>query len=193
MININNEDISKIKGLVKQVAFIIRKKYWSGFLQFWAVVVFFICLNFYWEYILNKRNKAIKINMGLVEGVVVAWSPPAKAGANTQHVEYLVSSKKYKTLFNDSRKDLVEKNVLIAYFKDDPEINEVLSHIAACNFFGVDYKKYPNLYIRSNEKVGLLTYVLLLCVFGSVIYIIGKNIYVQLRADLEELNRDGGV
>ncbi len=193
MININNEDVSRIKGLIKQVAFIIRKKYWSGFLQFCVLVVLGICWFSYGIYDYKEREKAIKSNMGLVEGVVVAWSPPCKGGGNTQHVEYLVSSKKYKTLFINGRRDLVGKKVLVAYSKDNPEINDVLSHIAACNFYGVDYKKYPNLYIRPNEEVSIFTYVVLLCVFSSVIYIIGKNIYVQLRADLEELNRDGGT
>ncbi len=195
MININNEDISKIKGLVKQVVFIIRKKYWSGFLQFCVFVVLGICWFSYGIYDYKEREKAIKSNMGLVEGIVVDQTVMGKNNIRVQIVEYQISSKKYKTTFDDNRKDLVEKNVLIAYSKDNPEVNYVLSSKGTFKIYGIDYKKHSDCYIEleSPDSNGPFTYVLLLCVFGSVIYIIGKNIYVQLRADLEELNRDGGV
>ena len=193
--NVNNEDISKVKGLIKQVAFIIRKKYWSGFLQFWAVVGFFICLISYWDYEYEEREKAIKSNMGLVEGIVIGQYVTGKNNTRVQKIEYLVFGKKHKTTFIHGRKDLIGKKVLVAYCKDNPEVNYVLSSKGTFKIYGIDYKKHSDCYIEleNPDSDDSLTYVFLLCVFSSVIYIIGKNIYVQLRADLEELNRDGGV
>ena len=192
MFNVNNEDS---QGLIKQVAFIIRKKYWSGFLQFCVFVVLGICWFSYGIYDYKEREKAIKSNMGLVEGVVIDQYVTGKNNTRVQKVEYLVFGKKHKTTFIDGRKDLIGKKILVAYSKDNPEVNYVLSSKGIFKIYGIDYKKHSDCYVEleSPDSNDPFTYVLLLCVFGSVIYIIGKNIYVQLRADLEELNRDGGV
>ena len=164
-------------------------------MQFWVFVGLGICWFSYGIYKYKERDKVIKSNMGLVEGVVIDQTVMGKNNTRVQIVEYLISSKKYKTTFDDNRKDLVGKKVLVAYSKDNPEVNDVLSRRINCNFYAVDCSKYSDCYVDPDkpDPDKPLTYVVLLCVFGSVIYIIGKKIYVQLRADLEELNRDGGV
>ena len=200
MININNEDISKIKGLVKQVALIIIKKYWKGLLLFIVFFMIWVALMLYGIFSDNKKTDLIKSDMGLVEGIITyKGAGNAKGQGATYGVDYIINNKTYRAYFDDNSEDFIGLKVLVACKKDSVLLCRVLSSSTDFEELGLDYKNYRS-YIKAlgNEPPEsflekFFNVIIQVCVFGVIIGFVFYKIYIALRADLEELNRDGGV
>jgi hypothetical protein len=196
----SNKDLGGFNIIISQLLFIIRKKYWKGLLLFIGFFMTWVALMLYGIFSDNKKTELIKSDMGLVEGIITyKGAGNAKGQGATYGVDFIVNNKKYRNYFDDNSEDFIGLKVIVAYNKDSVEVNEVLNNTTEFERLGLDYNKYMS-YLKVLDNAPPETFlekffnvIIQVCVFGVILGFVFYKIYLALRADLEELNRDGGV